>query len=180
MTFSLFDAVQLLERTPDTLRALLTGLSASWTTADEGPATWNRRDVVAHLADLEGTQWVGRAQTVLKHGESRAFDPVNPLAFQETMRGRSLGELLDLFASRRRDNLHTLETLALDEVALAKAGAHPALGRVTLQQLLATWVVHDLTYLTQIARVLATRYRDAVGPWSGYLPILTSRGRRGS
>lgn len=172
MTFSLPEARAILQRTPATLEALLRGLPEPWLVAREGPDTWSPLDVVGHLADLEEQDWIVRARIVLDHGEARPFDPVERERFRETMRGRSLEETLERFAARRSRNLQALDALALTPDQLELGGTHPALGRVTLRQLLATWAVHDLAHIGQIARVMAKRYTTEVGPWRAYLPIL--------
>jgi uncharacterized damage-inducible protein DinB len=157
------------------LHALLSGLSDAWLDADEGPNTWSPREVVAHLADLEDQDWMVRARIILDQGESRPFPPVNRERFRPTLAGKTAAQLLDLFAQRRALNLRSLDQLALKPADLNRKGTHPALGPVTLEQLLATWVVHDFTHLGQIVRVMARRYGQAVGPWSDYLGILSWR-----
>lgn len=173
MNLDLDHGLELLERTPGTLESLLTGLSAEWLAADEGPDTWNPWDVVAHLADLERADWLPRVKIVLEHGRGRMFDPVKRGAFRVRMKGRPVESLLEEFASLRRDNMETLRALDLRSDQLALHGAHPTLGDVTLSQLLAAWVVHDLTHIAQIVRVMAKRYDAAVGPWKEYLTVLT-------
>ena len=175
MSFALSQAREILQATPPTLRALLSGLSDAWLDANEGQDTWNPREVVAHLADLEEQDWIVRARIVLEQGASRPFPPVNRVRFREMLAGRTTAELLDLFARRRAENLRSLDQLALKPQDLERQGTHPALGTVTLQQLLATWVVHDFTHLGQIVRVMARRYDQAVGPWTDYLGILSWR-----
>jgi hypothetical protein len=171
-TFSLTEAREILERTPATLRAMLAGLSPEWLDADEGSDTWNARDVVAHLADLEETDWMTRTRIILEEGESRPFPPIDRVAFRTKLGARSLDQLLAIFADRRSANLRELTKLGIGADALARTGTHPTFGRVTLAQLLATWAVHDLTHLAQIVRVLAKRYDVAVGPWKEFLGVL--------
>lgn len=173
MQFSVDRAVEILERTPAVLRVWLTDLSEPWLTGREGPDTFSPRDVVAHLTDLEATDWMGRVRTILAHGAAVPFTPVDRTAFYEKFGAKKTGELLDLFASRRAQNLQALRGLELTSSALVAEGVHPALGRVTLGQLLATWAVHDLTHLAQISRTMAKQYAEAVGPWREYLSVLT-------
>ncbi|MFQ5350008.1 MAG: DinB family protein [Thermoanaerobaculia bacterium] len=174
-TFHLEEAIAILERTPRILRAWLSDLPAAWIEADEGEETWNAFDIVGHLIHGERTDWIARARIVLEHGEGRAFDPFDRFAQFRESRGRTLGELLDEFAERRRRNIETLRALELKPRELGLAGLHPELGRVTLSELLATWVAHDLGHIAQIARVMAKRYRSAVGAWQAYLPVLRDR-----
>ncbi len=173
MKYDLDRGLELLERTPATLESILAGLSAEWLAADEGPDTWTPWDVVAHLTDLERTDWLPRVKLILEHGRRRIFDPIERGAFRARLEGRSIESLLEEFATLRRDNLETLRGLELGPDQLALHGAHPTLGDVQLHQLLAAWVVHDLTHITQIVRVMAKQYDSAVGPWKEYLTILT-------
>ena len=151
------------------------GLSAPWLAADEGEGTYDPVDVVAHLVHNEETDWMPRLEIVLVHGESQPFTPFDRDAFRTRFAGWPLERLVPRFSAARRENLDKLETLRLRPVDLNRTGMHPALGRVTVRQLLAGWVVHDLTHLAQIARVLAKRYRSAVGPWREYLGVLGDR-----
>lgn len=171
-TFTLTDTLDLLERTPSVLDALLRGTSLAWHRADEGPGTWSPFDVVGHLVHGEETDWVPRARVILEHGEDRPFAPFDRFAHLERFRDRSLDDLLDRFAERRRSSLATVRGWNLTDEQLALRGRHPAFGPVTLRQLLATWAVHDLGHVRQIARGMAKRYADEVGPWTAYLTIL--------
>jgi len=170
------DTVALLRRTPATLGALLRDLPPTWTRRNEGPDTWSAFDVVGHLIHGERTDWLPRVRVVLHQGETRPFEPFDRLGHLRESAGTSLGQLLDEFARLRAENVAALVALNLGPKDLAKRGQHPALGPVTLSQLLATWAAHDLTHLHQIARVMAHQYRDAVGPWSRYLGVLQCAG----
>ena len=171
--FALDDAVALLARTPATLEALLRGLPAWWTTANEGPNTWSPFDVIGHLIHGEETDWIPRVKIVLEHGESRAFEKFNREAQFEASQPQTLGARLDQFAALRRENLRTLAELRLTDADLDRAGRHPAFGVVTMRQLLATWVAHDLDHVMQISRVLGRQYASEVGPWRAYLRIIS-------
>lgn len=175
MQFEINDAMAILSRTPATLRRLLENLPQKWTHANEGPETWSPFDVVGHLIHGERTDWLGRARMILDRGETRAFPPFDRFAMFEESRGKTLAELLDTFAELRSENLSQLEDLDLTTEDLDKEGRHPDFGAVTLRQLLATWVAHDLGHLAQVSRTMAKRYRDEVGPWRAYLPVLGAR-----
>lgn len=175
MAFDLDEALAVLERTPATLRTLLADLPEGWIAADEGPDSWSPFVVVGHLIHGEKTDWIERARIIREHGTGRAFDPFDRFAQFEASRGHSLGELLDEFERRRAANLETVRGWSLSDDDLDLAGLHPELGGVTLRQLLATWVVHDLGHLAQIARVMAKRYAGEVGVWEAYLPVLGDR-----
>jgi uncharacterized damage-inducible protein DinB len=172
-TFELGEAVALLRNTPSAVRALLAQLPAAWLDTDEGAGTWSPREVVAHLTDLEDTDWLRRARIILEHGAALPFETVDREAFRERFAAMPLEDLLVEFERRRQRNLDALSVMALDDTALALPGLHPALGPVSMGQLLATWVVHDLTHIVQIARTMARRYDSAVGPWKAYLGVLT-------
>lgn len=175
MHFSFPHASEILSRTPATLNSLLAGLSEPWIKNNEGPETWSPYDVIGHLIHGERTDWMPRLKIILELGESRPFDPFDRFAQFEASQGKSLSELLETFATLRRQNLATLKQLNLTEEHFKLKGTHPDFGAVTLEQLLATWVVHDLDHVSQIARVMAKQYLNEVGPWVSYLSILKSR-----
>jgi hypothetical protein len=176
MQQNLEHTIALLSRTPTALNALLRDLPPEWTTPTEGDGTWSAFDVVGHLIHGERTDWIPRARHILEFGESKPFDPFDRFAQFRNSHGKSLPHLLDEFASARSESLTTLRALNLRPADLARRGAHPALGSVTLSELLATWTVHDLTHLHQISRTLAHQYRDAVGPWAAFLGVLHCSG----
>ena len=172
MTFDLPASISILERTPHTLRAMLSGLSPAWSDATEGPDTWSPYVIVGHLIHGERTDWIARAQIILAQGPERRFAPYDRFAQFHESQGKSLEQLLAEFAQVRADNLVTLAGWRLNQTQLDLQGEHPAFGPVTLRQLLATWVAHDLGHVAQAARVMAKQYRDAVGPWREYLPVM--------
>ncbi|HEY2170815.1 MAG TPA: DinB family protein [Candidatus Angelobacter sp.] len=174
--FNLDKSVAVLMRTPATLDALLRGLPESWVRSNEGKDTWSAFDIVGHLIVGERTDWMTRIRTILENGEARPFDPFDRFAQSRESQNKSLEQLLDDFARLRRENLATLQALNLQPEDMSRRGKHPALGVVTLSQLLATWAVHDLTHVHQLSRVMAHQYRDAVGPWSAYLGVLQCSG----
>ncbi|HZL99459.1 MAG TPA: DinB family protein [Planctomycetota bacterium] len=172
MEFELTDGIAVLQRTPASLRALLAGLPPAFIDATEGPETWSPFVIVGHLIHGERTDWIPRARIILEQGQDRRFTPFDRFAQLEESRGKSLAELLDEFERLRGESLRTLAGWRLTAAQLALQGEHPALGPVTLRQLLATWVAHDLGHVAQAARVMARQYREAVGPWRQYLPVL--------
>lgn len=172
MEFDLTTGLAVLRRTPDTLRAMLDGLPSAWTDATEGPETWSPYIIVGHLIHGERTDWIPRAQIILAQGPERRFASYDRFAQFRESQGRSLADLLDEFAGLRAANLATLAGWRLTGTQLALAGEHPDFGPVTLAQLLATWVAHDLGHVAQTARVMAKQYREAIGPWRAYLPIV--------
>ena len=173
MEFELDHAKDILRRTPSTLTNLLQGLSDEWLLSNEGPDTWSPFDVLGHLIHGEETDWIPRAKMILEHGEQRAFEPFDRFAMFEKSKGKSLRELLTTFEQLRGESLQQLDELNLTQELLAKRGKHPELGVVTLAELLTTWVVHDLSHIGQIVRVMSKQYGESVGPWRAYLPILS-------
>jgi DinB superfamily len=173
MNFDLDDSIDVLARTPAGLRALLEGVSEVWTRSTEGPDTFSPFDVIGHLIDGEETDWIPRARIILAGGPDPRFEPYDRFRHRTRNANRSLISLLEEFARLRAVNLHTLRSWQLTDAQLDLRGIHPTFGPVTLRQLLAAWVVHDLGHIAQVARVLAKQYRDAAGPWVAFLPVLT-------
>jgi uncharacterized damage-inducible protein DinB len=173
MSHDIQDTIALLSRTPVALNAFLRDLPETWTHRNEGENTWNVYDILGHLIHSELTNWIPRMQTILQYGETQPFPPFDREPQQQ---GKSLAQLLDEFAEIRSPNVETLRVLNLQPTDLDRRGIHPAFGSVTLSQLLATWVAHDLSHLHQIARVMAHQYRDTVGPWIAYLGVMKCTG----
>lgn len=172
MEFNLERSIQILERTPLVLKSLLTGLSEEWTSTNEGNETWSAFDVVGHLIHGELTDWIPRAEVILSRSGSKTFTPYDRFAQFQDSKGKSLAELLTEFEELRKRNIVYLHAKNISNEDLHENGIHPDFGEVTLSQLLATWVVHDLTHIAQISRVMSKQYKDAVGPWIAYLRVL--------
>jgi hypothetical protein len=176
MEFDLGHTISLLNRTPAVLKTLLGDLPETWTLRNEGENTWSAFDVVGHLIHGERTDWMPRTRMILQSGEAQTFEPFDRWGHVRESQGKSLGQLLEEFAGLRSGNLSELRALNLRQEDLERRGRHPALGVVTLSELLATWAAHDLTHLHEISRVMAHQYREAVGPWSAYLGVLRCAG----
>lgn len=176
MEHDLEQTISLLAHTPAALNALLRDLPEAWTRRNEGEKTWSAYDVIGHLIHGELTDWMPRVRMIVESGDSRTFEPFDRWAQERESRGKTLAQLLDEFARLRSKNLGELRALKLQPEDYAKRGRHPALGVVTLSELLATWAVHDLTHLHQISRIMAHQYREAVGPWGAYLGVLKCAG----
>jgi hypothetical protein len=172
MEYRLDQAKEVLRRTPATLNALLSDLPDDWVLANEGPDTFSPYDVIGHLIEGEENDWIPRARIILEHGETKPFEKFDRFAMYEKSKGKSLTELLATFAQLRGESLRQLDEMSLTPEQLQKQGTHPALGVVTLSQLLSAWVVHDLGHIRQVVRTMAKQYSDAVGPWTAYLTIL--------
>ncbi|MGE5345200.1 MAG: DinB family protein [Acidithiobacillales bacterium] len=173
MEFSFDLSMDVLRRTPATLETLLGDVNPAWGRGTEGPDTFSPFDVVGHLIDGEETDWIPRARIILAQGPDRRFEPYDRFRHKVRNMGRTLESLLAEFARLRVANLDLLRSWKLTETQLDLEGEHPSLGPVTLRQILAAWVAHDLGHLAQIARVMAKQYRSEVGPWVAYLPVLT-------
>jgi hypothetical protein len=172
MNFDLSQSRAVLERTPGVLRQLLEGLPDSWTRDNEGPGTWSPHEVVAHLVNGERTDWIPRAKLILSRDAGATFVPFDREGFFVEGRATPLPELIALFARLRDENLETLDGWSLGDAELDLTAQHPALGSVTMRQLLASWVVHDLGHIVQISRTMSRRYTKDVGPWTEYLTVL--------
>ena len=166
------ECTAVLARTPGTLNALLRDLPEAWTAAIEGPATWSPYAVVGHLIHAEKVDWMPRLKILMEHGTSRPFDAFDREAHLSQDEPQPLSMLIDEFAALRNGNLVRLKAFDLQPDQLALEGTHPALGTVTIRQLLATWTAHDLGHIVQITRVMAKRYKQEVGPWAEYLSVM--------
>jgi len=173
MDFDLDLSIDVLRRTPAALQNLLGGLADPWTKGVEGPDTFSPFDVVGHLIDGEETDWIPRARIILARARPPRFEPYDRFRHRSRNRGRSIDSLLEEFQGLRDANLQLLRSWSLTPQDLELPGEHPSLGPVTLSQLLAGWVVHDLGHIAQVVRVMAKQYRGAVGPWVPFLPVLT-------
>ncbi len=172
MHYRIEDAIPILMRTPVVLDSQLRDLPDSWTLQNEGEGTWSPFDIVGHLVHGEKTDWIARVEIVLSDRTDKTFAPFDRFAQEKDSIGKNLNQLLDEFAALRSRNLETLKSLNISESDLSKEGIHPALGPVTLSNLLSTWVAHDLGHIAQINRVMAKQYKDEIGPWKEYLRIV--------
>ncbi len=172
MEFSITKSLEILERTPVVLTHLLSGLSDDWILSTEGAETWSAFDVVGHFIHGEKTDWLPRAEIILSDRPDKTFTPFDRFAQFQESQGKTLDDLLTEFHNLRKTNIEKLKSFQITKEDLSKTGQHPALGTVSLRELLATWVVHDLNHIAQIARVMAKQYKDEVGAFSEYLRIL--------
>ena len=172
MNFGIDKSIEILERTPDVLDAMLKGLSPEWTAKNEGKKTWSAYDIVGHLIYGEKTDWIPRMEIILSNRSNKIFEPFNRTAQFKESKGKSLTQLLREFKRLRKENIRRLRSKQLTKKELLQKGIHPVFGEVTLSQLLATWAVHDLNHITQISRVMAKQYKVEVGPWIEFLRIL--------
>jgi hypothetical protein len=172
MKFETNKSLQILEKTPSVLKALLENIDEDWVMNNEGPETFSPYDVVGHLIHGEKTDWIPRAKIILEHGVSRPFEPYDRFAQFEESKGKTLKQLLDKFELLRKQNIQWLQSLNVSNKDFEKKGMHPSLGEVSLKNLLSTWVVHDLTHIAQITRVMAKQYKEEMGPWQEFFRIL--------
>ena len=174
MEFRLDEAVAVLERTPAVVFALLKDAPDVWLNSRDGEGTFSPMDVLGHFIHGEHTDWLPRTRIILESGEAQTFEPFDMSGHEAVIQGKPVNELLVTFAALRKQNLKALRRLNLDQAKLDRTGMHPALGRVTLRNMLASWVVHDLSHTAQIVRIMARQYGDAVGPWRPRMSILGS------
>ena len=175
MNFNIQSAIQILERTPFVVETMLRDLDSEWITRNEGGETWSPFDVVGHYIHGEKTDWLPRMKIILSKDTDKHFIPFDRFAQFEDSKGKSINALIDEFKALRQQNLEQLRQVELTEEQLSQTGIHPKFGPVTLRQLLAAWVVHDLTHIHQISRVMAKQYEKEVGPWKEFLGVLNDR-----
>lgn len=172
MEFKLNNSIEILERTPSVLKAYLLGLSEEWLRNTEGENTWSPYDIVGHLIFGEKTDWMIRIKTILSSSENKLFEPFDRFAQLQENQRTPIAELLEEFSQLRSANIKELKSLNISKDHLSLEGVHPGLGKVTMEQLIATWVVHDLGHIGQISRVMSKQYKSEVGPWIDYLGVL--------
>ncbi|WKA55642.1 DinB family protein [Planococcus shixiaomingii] len=175
MNFNVEEAIEILERTPQTLNALLSGLSHVWLESNEGEGTWNPSQVIGHLIEGEKNDWIPRMEMILHEGERRPFPPFDRFAHLIESPERTIEEKLFEFQTLRQKSLDKLKNLIDSDTNFEQTGLHPDFGPVKLRELLSTWVVHDFTHINQIARTMAERYSEDVGPWKAYLGVLKKK-----
>ncbi len=171
-SFNIDDALEILERTPIVLETFLNGLSESWIYNNEGDKTWSPFDIIGHLIHGEKSDWVARTKMIMENDNTNVFPPFDRFAQFKDSKGKTLSQLLAEFRDLRNKNIRVLKGMRLTEGDYERTGLHPDFGKVTLRQLLSTWVVHDLSHIRQIARVMAKQYRTEIGPWEAYLPVV--------
>lgn len=172
MNFTLQEAIEILERTPQTMSVFLTGLSKNWLECNEGQETWNVTEVIEHLIEGEKHNWLPRLEFILQEGDTQPFPEFDRFSHLRTQSKNTIEDKLLIFINIRAKNLKKLKSLVLSDSHLDKTGFHPTFGKVKVRELISTWVVHDLTHLSQIVRIMSERYRDDVGPWKEFLGIL--------
>ena len=172
MNFDINKSIEILERTPSVIETMLSSISEEWTTNNEGGDSWSPYDIVGHLIHGEKTDWIIRMEIILSDKEDKKIQSFDRFAQFEESKGKSLQMLIEEFKMLRKQNIIKLRLKKIESSDLLKEGIHPDFGKVTLKQLLSTWVVHDLNHITQIARVMAKQYKAEVGPWVAYLSVL--------
>lgn len=172
INFRLQEAIEILERTPQTLKQFLSGLSDGWLQSNEGDGTWNVHEVMEHLIEAEKHNWIPRVQSIVVEGGHHVFPAFDRFSHLKEASERTTEEALQDFSIIRKTSISSLNDIILSNPDLEKTGLHPEFGLVKLRELLSAWVVHDFTHISQIVRVMAERYRNDVGPWSAYLGIL--------
>ena len=174
MNFNMKEAMEVLERTPRTLEWFLAGISDSWLQCNEGDGTWNPTEVIDHLIEGEKQNWIPRLEFILQEGEQKPFPPFDRFAHLNQA-NRTIEEKLHEFKTIRESNMNRLKGIIVSEEYFELTGTHPSLGTVKVRELLSTWVVHDLTHITQIVRVMAKRYTADVGNWIEFLGVLKNK-----
>ena len=171
-SFDINEAIQILEKTPKILNAFLSDLPDSWIISNEGNESWSPFDILGHLIHGEKTDWITRAKITLNNRTEEPFPPFDRFAQFVDSKGKTVSTLLSEFENLRNKNIQILKEMNITQADYIKTGIHPNFGKVTLKQLLSTWVVHDLSHIRQIARVMAKQYAEEIGPWGKYLPVV--------
>ena len=171
MEFKLEQALEILERTPTVIALFLKNIDSNWVNSNEGNDSWSPYDIVGHYIHGEKTDWIPRMNIIL-HDDDKHFIPFDRFAQFNDSEGKTISELLDEFKKLREKNIQSLKAAALTENHLSQKGIHPQFGEVSLRELLAAWVVHDLAHINQVARVMAKQYKEAIGPWKAYMNIV--------
>jgi hypothetical protein len=109
---------------------------------------------------------------IMENDNTKVFPPFDRYAQFKDSNGKTVSQLLAEFKYLRNKNIGVLNELGLTERDYERTGLHPDFGKVTLRELLSTWVVHDLSHIRQIARVMAKQYKTEIGPWKEYLPVV--------
>ena len=161
MNYNLNEAIEVLERTPRTLDLFLSGLSEGWLKSNEGDGTWNPKEVIGHLIESEKTNFIERIEVILSEEGNKSFPPFDRFSHLNNPE-TSLEALLQEFKDLRSINIIKLKSLIKPDSNLESTGIHRSFGEVKLRELLSTWVVHDLTHIAQIVRVMAKRYSKDV------------------
>lgn len=172
MKFTLDKSIEILSSTPLVLEAFLNHLSSEWIHNNEGENTWSPFEILIHLINGEKTNWVPRINIILSENKEKGLESFIRMDDIHYYKEKSISELLNEFKERRNQNIDSLKAMRIGENDLNKTAIHPVFGTIKLSQLIATWTTHDLNHLAQISRVLAKQYKDEVGPWKEYLPIL--------
>ena len=172
MKFDLEKSLQIVERTPGVLYGLLDGIDEGWTHRNEGPDTWSPFDVLGHLIVCEKTNFISRIDIILSGSANKVFSPIDMQAHFRESAGKSMQELLTEFAALRKSNITKLRSLHLTEEDFNRQGISAKVGSATLSEVLATWVVHDLSHLSQITRVMGKQYSREVGPFIHFIRML--------
>ena len=142
------DAIEVLQATPVRLLELFDSLSYEELDEPYAPGKWTRREVLAHLADVELVMGFRFRQLAAVPGvEVQPFD-------QDVWAGRyrQLEPTLALesFRAQRAWNLALFATFSLEEW-LAEA-FHPERGFESIDVMVRSLAGHDLNHLAQLAR----------------------------
>jgi len=176
MQASLDKTIAVLESTPDALNGMLRNLPVEWTHSNEGGKSWSVFDVVGHLIHCDLGIWMFRSRWILENGESQPFPVFDREGHRQLTEGKSLSQLLDEFALIRAKKLNELRAMNLKPEDFNRVGKHPVLGAITIGHVISTWPVHDLNHLHHISRIMASQYREAVGPMEKFLGVMHCEG----
>jgi hypothetical protein len=139
----------LLRAAVDAVAAELAGLPREVAAWHPGPGAWCVLETIGHLVEAEQRGFAGRVREILAGGEP-ALAPWDQAAVGAA-RGDCRRDPADVLAELARARDASVRLVAgLGEADLARGGVHPAVGRLTVRDLLQEWVHHDREHLRQI------------------------------
>ncbi|MCH5687321.1 hypothetical protein LWM68_25505 [Niabella sp. W65] len=119
MKFTLLKSLEIIERTPGIIYAMLWGLSNEWVTGNEGDNTWNVK-VVAHLIICEKTNWLARVKIILSNDADKNLEPIDMTTHFELAKNNSLETLLHDFKMLREESVTALKISIFNMMILQK------------------------------------------------------------
>lgn len=151
-----------LAETPHRLEKLLAESAARRWAVRPAPGVWAPVEVAAHLADTE-LMYGARIRLVLTADRPRlaSYDQVR-LAERAGYLAWRPGTAVARFAARRADNVELLETCNAPE--LERVGIHAERGAVSIADIVATLLAHDIDHLGQIRQRLGLAEPEARRP----------------
>lgn len=127
-----------------------------------GPGAWSANEVLGHLIEADRRGFVGRMRLALQE-DRPTFEPWDQPAVAAARRDqeRDPEDLVAEFLAAREDGLRFAADL--QPVDCARLGLHPAVGELSVSDLLHEWVHHDREHVAQILAVTQSLVWPAMG-----------------